>query len=279
MANSRNVRHAGHRQLQLGAELGTPEPSPMESEQPSISEGFDLLSTSAPSVMPTAADAGDGVGSGESEPPTMLGDGDDTDTAAPSSADIDSLEPTIVDGFDTESPTSSLAPTAMDDFDGNEATTTPSPTPLDSTTENGDSDSAAPTVAPTVAPTPGSFEVYTDFPTSKPISSYTKPPHAKPTNEPTEEYVPPDDDPVKKEDADEKSTDEWDEEDYETLEEMEKDRNVLIALGVVFGFGLILTLITAHQMLENPEDVVRVYAAFSWPAPARSCVASASHAE
>ncbi|CAJ1966935.1 unnamed protein product [Cylindrotheca closterium] len=39
----------------------------------------------------------------------------------------------------------------------------------------------------------------------------------------------------------------------EPIEEMEHDRNVVIALGICGGIGLCLAIITAQQMLENPH--------------------------
>jgi len=39
----------------------------------------------------------------------------------------------------------------------------------------------------------------------------------------------------------------------EPIEEMEHDRNVAIALGICSGIGLFLAIITAQQMLENPQ--------------------------
>jgi hypothetical protein len=85
-----------------------------------------------------------------------------------------------------------------------------------------------------------SYDYSLDAPTDKPVT-----------------YVPPDDDPVKGEDEDftGEATDggkfTWNE--GETPEEMAHDPNVAILVGVLCGVALLLMIITAQQMLENPD--------------------------
>lgn len=45
----------------------------------------------------------------------------------------------------------------------------------------------------------------------------------------------------------------WAKNNYETLEQMAHDRNVLIALSTVFGLMILFSVIVAHQMLNNPD--------------------------
>eukprot|EP00547_Thalassionema_nitzschioides_P012695 CAMPEP_0194260524 /NCGR_PEP_ID=MMETSP0158-20130606/45556_1 /TAXON_ID=33649 /ORGANISM="Thalassionema nitzschioides, Strain L26-B" /LENGTH=533 /DNA_ID=CAMNT_0039000617 /DNA_START=16 /DNA_END=1617 /DNA_ORIENTATION=+ len=46
---------------------------------------------------------------------------------------------------------------------------------------------------------------------------------------------------------------EYDGVNYETLEEMAHDKNVLIALSTVFGLMILFSVLVAHQMLNNPD--------------------------
>jgi hypothetical protein len=84
-----------------------------------------------------------------------------------------------------------------------------------------------------------------------PSYKYPTPTVPKPVYElpATEDYVPPDDDPIKNEGTAEEE--EWRE--NLTVGQMEEDRNVLIALSTVAGIGFLLIIITAHQMMENPD--------------------------
>jgi len=61
-------------------------------------------------------------------------------------------------------------------------------------------------------------------------------------------YIPPDNDILE----DEPEEPDWDTP-AETLEQMEHDRNVLIALSTVFGLMLFFSIVVAHQMLNNPD--------------------------
>lgn len=119
----------------------------------------------------------------------------------------------------------------------------------------------------TVAPSPISDDVLspTISPTlwlaPFPTPTWGTPPAAKPVI-----YVATDDDPLQQEDesiAEKENEEEGSKtggigdliyfDHAESLEEMEHDRNVAIALGVCFGIGFCLLIMTAHQMLENPD--------------------------
>ena len=129
-----------------------------------------------------------------------------------------------------------------------------------------DVSSEAPTTPPVDAPTigegPTSNELPTEVETPAPTIFELPPqpaPHGNtfrpPTQSPTERYVPPEDDVLVDGDDNEPDDDNfwnnWSQ--GETLDEMEKDRNVLIALSTVAVVGLCCMLFTAQQMLENPD--------------------------
>lgn len=90
--------------------------------------------------------------------------------------------------------------------------------------------------------------------------TYVTPPTAKPVV-----YVATDDDPLQQEDESIAETEEQEDtqtggigdslyfDHAESIEEMEHDSNVAIALGVCLGLGLCLTIITAHQMMDHPD--------------------------
>lgn len=67
-------------------------------------------------------------------------------------------------------------------------------------------------------------------------------------------YVPSDDDPLQQPTVDD--TFGWND---STLDEIEHDRTVLIALSVVFGVGVCLAIFTAQQVLENPNGCCSRY--------------------
>jgi len=78
-------------------------------------------------------------------------------------------------------------------------------------------------------------------------------PYRPPTLRPATPYVSSDDDPLKEEDNDY----EGDSGDFftkqSTIDEMEHDRNVIIALSVVFGVMFFFSIFVAYSMLENPD--------------------------
>ncbi len=80
-----------------------------------------------------------------------------------------------------------------------------------------------------------------------------------PPTEPPVVYVPPDEeqDPIKNANT----TGSWMRE-GETPEDMIHDRNVLIAASVLCGVGILLMIITAHQMVENPDGCCARYVLF-----------------
>ena len=109
-------------------------------------------------------------------------------------------------------------------------------------------------ISHTYPPTPAPFHA----PTGPTFHGGPTEPHVykPPTERPTEEYVPPPPsagDPVEQEQEEAKEQDaDWGE-GKESLEELERDQRVLIALGVIGGVALLLLICTAHQMLDNPD--------------------------
>lgn len=174
--------------------------------------------------------------------------GDEAATEAPGGNDTEVLVPLVPvgspapsTGFDSEVVTPAPSPEKTPTYESPtyESPTYESPTYEAPTYEA--PNSAAYTYAPYAAPT---------YPT----------PPAPVSEPPTEEYVPPDDDPIKNEDIVEEEK--W--EDSMTLEQMENDRNVLIALSTVAAFGFLLMILTAHQMMENPDGCCARYVSESW---------------
>mmetsp|Transcript_8620 Transcript_8620/g.23274 ORF Transcript_8620/g.23274 Transcript_8620/m.23274 type:complete len:312 (-) Transcript_8620:749-1684(-) len=256
MAAAANIRRSDGRQLQLGGALDTPTAAPTEDVAPTpapTEEGDD--ETAEPTAMPTE-DADEGLGSASgltvgavpTGAPTVEDVGDDTTS-----------EPTAeVDGTG-ESPTPSPSVISIESIE---------PTESKQAATNPASDTESPTAAPSLQPTRKKTPP-TQSPTPRPTHKMKT---HRPTTSPTRDiYIPPDVDPIKDEDEDSDSADNWNDDktannsDYETLAEMEKDRNVLIALAIVFGVGIILALATAHQMLENPDgccaSICRIFVA------------------
>jgi len=96
---------------------------------------------------------------------------------------------------------------------------------------------------------PGAFA-----PTPSPTFYITPDPMAnKPsTLRPTVPYVPSDDDPLKNTDGYLSEIEDWFSNES-TIEEMEHDKSVIIALSVVFGVMFFFSVFVAYQMLENPD--------------------------
>mmetsp|Transcript_1430 Transcript_1430/g.1597 ORF Transcript_1430/g.1597 Transcript_1430/m.1597 type:complete len:619 (-) Transcript_1430:1415-3271(-) len=103
----------------------------------------------------------------------------------------------------------------------------------------------------------------TYFPTKlKPDTSWDSPTYDLPTPtyetpkpRPTATYVSTDDDPIKNDVLDEDvmdSSQEWGWNDS-TVEEMEHDRTVIIALSIIFGVMFFFSIFIAYQLLENPD--------------------------
>mmetsp|Transcript_21620 Transcript_21620/g.51577 ORF Transcript_21620/g.51577 Transcript_21620/m.51577 type:complete len:379 (+) Transcript_21620:151-1287(+) len=90
--------------------------------------------------------------------------------------------------------------------------------------------------------------------TPTPVDSFTPYPMAynPPTLRPAVPYVSTDDDPLKSTDGFASTIEDWFTNES-TIEEMEHDRNVIIALSVVFGFMFFFSVFVAYQMLENPD--------------------------
>jgi len=101
-------------------------------------------------------------------------------------------------------------------------------------TEDAGSDEIAPKPAPTFSPTP--------YPM----------PFKSPTLRPAVPYVSSDDDPLENSDGYASKIEDWFSNES-TIEEMEHDKTVIIALSVVFGLMFFFSVFVAYQMLENPD--------------------------
>eukprot|EP00529_Nitzschia_sp_RCC80_P019499 CAMPEP_0113463990 /NCGR_PEP_ID=MMETSP0014_2-20120614/12957_1 /TAXON_ID=2857 /ORGANISM="Nitzschia sp." /LENGTH=430 /DNA_ID=CAMNT_0000356031 /DNA_START=102 /DNA_END=1394 /DNA_ORIENTATION=+ /assembly_acc=CAM_ASM_000159 len=122
---------------------------------------------------------------------------------------------------------------------------------------------------PVQAPTFGGNSPTNEFPTAGSGSGFSQPtpfptfpipaptPTLPQTPEPTSKYVSTDDDPIKdmEQETDDNfaKTDDgwgWNE---STVEELEHDKTVVIALSVTFGAMFLFSIFVAHQMLHNPQ--------------------------
>jgi hypothetical protein len=197
----------------------------------------------------------------------LLEDSNAPTSAEPTAVVDDALElpssrPSVIEDEElVETPTvqqlyPSAAPTLNDETPGSDESVVPSevgdetPVPTEgrdetpAPTESKSGVTSEPSAGPT--PTPSRSR---DQPTRP-----TKPQYAPPTERPTGKYIPPDDDPVKQEEEEEKEGGEaeWSEQ-QESLEQLERDQRVLIALAVIGGFVLLMLICLAHQLLENPD--------------------------
>jgi hypothetical protein len=210
-------------------------------------EGGDGDGLSAP--IETPGGDGDGIsGNNDLVPsPTTPAGNESSPVSAPHSIPVD-VPPTGLNG--------DSVPTEGGNGNGDGSPAAPIETP------GGDGDGTS--VNNDIVPSPAPAENQS-FSTPAPTREHTSPvsaPHSSPvyvppTKEPTEEYLPPDDDPINTEEDEKEQA--WSDDQYESLEQMEKDRNVQIALGVVFGLGILMTIITAQQMIENPEGCCARY--------------------
>ena len=149
----------------------------------------------------------------------------------------------------TEAVTSAPTPASIDNV------ATPSPS------EMSNPETASPTeqIVATPSPTPLATKTVTVKPTSSPYEPYPPIPHGDNNgfdNEPTLPYNPPDDDPIQNDDF----QDENESSKTMSLQDLEKqaedilrDRNVKIASSVLGVVGFILLVLTAQQMIENPD--------------------------
>lgn len=190
-------------------------------------------------------------------------DGDDGDAGDDAGDTEDAVTESTPAGDDaegaTDAPEEDVATTAAADEaekggegDGTEVeTTVPTQAPkTEITSEPTQAPKTEITSEPTQAPVQddyGGDEAPTDQDDDEdPWDNYTPP-----TEQPVV-YVPPDEeeDPIKNQTSG--GVGSWVQE-GESPEEMIHDRNVLIAVGVLCGLGILLMIITAHQMVENPD--------------------------
>ncbi|KAL7464932.1 hypothetical protein ACHAXS_005264 [Conticribra weissflogii] len=233
--------------------------------------GFDdgsfgeTIETQTPSASPSAA--GGGL-DGTSPPPTMIA-GDEisltvTPSAAPSIAGEGGMGtgtsspsgrpsgiPTIASGNLDNSPTPTIV------FD-EENSSVPTANPVYNW---GGNDEGTPTLFPTIMDDDNFGDSGFDYWNKK----Y---PTVNPTPRPTVQYVPRTDDPLAEEEG-EVPVGEFDDDKYggikgkidtymqgvESPEEMENDKNVQVVAGVLVAVFVVLWLVTAHQVMENPDGL------------------------
>jgi hypothetical protein len=239
-----------------------------ESASPTDTPEFDGGElTTAPTPAGTVVSSEGGTGDGGD-----LGGVVNVPTPAPIIVDGLTPAPIIVDGL-TPAPADDLAGTPVpvdevgddvsapptQEFGGDAGDLTPSPTPVGTGTVE------EPTYAQPTYDEPTYEQPTYDEPTHE-QPTYDEPTYEQPTyltdapafpttpvQQPTEPpalpYVANDDDPLQDEENEIEET-KWD---NETIEEMEHDQNVLIALSVVGAIGLCFALLAAQQLIENPE--------------------------
>ena len=210
-------------------------------------------------------EGGEDSSSSEAPSPALF---ESFDTPPPTVSGFDGGEPTVgvpTDGIPTIDEGSEFGgspvdetPTNMDGFGGDNETPAPgdsegTPT-ADFDYETLDPAESTYTDSPVEAPTTGDYETPVAAPpTYKPrptTPEYYETP--APSPRPEAAYVPNDDDPLQPVNPDINGDEaSWGWQDS-SVEEVEHDRTVLIALSVTFAFGILLSIITAHQTLQNP---------------------------
>lgn len=273
------------RRLQEDGELSSSEaPSPAMM----LGDGGGMMNSATP--QPTGSDFLGGGGSGEAPPTVEFPT--DGEGSPPTFDEADGLDeapvsaPSVFGGDETPVPfpdaggEGEMAPSAG--FDGE----TPVPFPdgdgtptieFDENSPTGGFDEPTPTEGfdePT--PTVGFDEETPSYPVEdlsytespfEPTGSYT-PPVSEPTfpsyyetsapvARPESEYIPNDDDPLQPLNPgipDESWA--WND---STVDDVEHDRTVLLALSVTFAVGVCLAILTAQQMLENPHGCCARY--------------------
>lgn len=213
-------------------------PSPAEDPVvPGTKEETTPSSSAQDDPVPTGDDTGEGAGNESVPVPT----GDNTGEGNTGSANPDKLP--ILESAPAAAPVE--VPTRTNDI---------VPAPAAAPTEEDTVPAFEPPVAvptgfepeeaPVTAPTE-SRPLFTPYPTV----------FRKPTLRPASVYVPSFDDPVKAEDENMKydpTTGTWFTNES-TIEEIEHDKTVIIALSTVFGIMFLFSVFVAYQMLENPE--------------------------
>jgi hypothetical protein len=200
------------------------------------------------------------AGQPTSEPNTTSGTrapDEDEGSSAPV-AEESSPVPSVAPVIDQPSETPGNTTTKANSTEYGSATT---PAPVTNGTQTTPPRSGSPvphgstTPSPTPAGTPTTdYTSYTDEPT---YNDNDEPgddedsdwDYGRPETEPPKPYVEKDDDPLKNEEA----GTQWNENPQETPEQMMHDRNVLIAVAVVAGVGVVLAVCTAHQVMNNPD--------------------------
>jgi hypothetical protein len=231
--------------------IETPQPTPVEF-------------LGGPSMVSPFTDSPTSTASPTEESPTVVegGEFDDTPVAAPSAGAEEAMAPVL--GGDDATPSAGFGEEPTAPVAGVEETPsagldveTSAPVEFSSYTE-----------APVAVPTTGSYETEPTPTYTPPTGSYTPPTPTysyatpAPSPKPQADYVATDDDPLQDEVNPDLITDDawkWND---STLEDVEHDRTVVIALSVTFIVGICLAILTAQQMIENPQGCCARYVVY-----------------
>lgn len=130
--------------------------------------------------------------------------------------------------------------------------------------EEEEEETPTPTVAPIDYAEEPTLDDYEEAPTidyeDEPTYDYEDEPtptYSSPTEKPATPYIAEDDDPLQPV-ADFEGGMDWEWKDS-SVEELEHDRTALIAVGAVFGICFCFSIITAQQMLDNPDGCCARY--------------------
>jgi hypothetical protein len=256
----------------------TRQPTAAPTKENFIFGGGDAVTTDAPSAAPVPDDE---TPASPAATPSEPAAGEDEATT---------LSPSVPDGNDDEYAAPAVAPSVTPNDDGDESTLAPA----SAVVPDDAADTAAPTIyledyetfaptetenaatetAPTQAPSIDNNDAPSEYdgdysPVASPEDVYHNQggnddpadyeDSVQPPTEEPEPYVPLDDDPVKNEPG--TASDETWIQPGESPEEMAHDRNVLIAVCVICGVAFLLMIITAQQMMENPDGCCARYEA------------------
>jgi hypothetical protein len=184
----------------------------------------------------------------------------DSPDDAPNSSPSSPVESESFDSPDDAPNSSPSSPVESKSFDSPDDAPVPIDSPVVAKEENEDQESPSSSTKndENDNPVSTSTEAPTYYPTKYKEPSIPTAEYRSPTQRPTLPYFSSDDDPLKNDELDEADnmdssfSEEWGWNDS-TIEEIEHDKTVLIALSVVFGVMFFFSIFVAYQMLENPE--------------------------
>lgn len=260
-----------------GGDESTPVPAPLADavQEPPTAEEMSQATEEAAS----SAEEGGGEGEGgidesaevPGEAPTAEGNGDTTPTSGEEGQeeinppDEEGGAPMTPGESGTESETPAPAPTSGENGgDGptpttGEAAPTAEEVPTTDYGEGGEERPVATGEFDTPVPAPVGFPTFP--PVERPTFPFSTPVYIPPTPRPESTYVSTDDDPLTQDvvgDDTYKIETDWNW-NQSTIDDMEHDKSVVIALSVVFGVMFLFSIVVAHQMLHNPQGCCARY--------------------